>query len=105
MRNAFATIILSFLSSVALAGDVDLSDPAMPERLGLKQPDWIEVRALLEKRTAQGYRILKLYWNCGERWVEAKATTRSDRKSGAYFFYLKFENHWYEVDEAVSWDQ
>jgi hypothetical protein len=103
MRTTVAIIVISFLSSVALAGDVDLSDPAIPERLELKQPDWIQVRALLEKRAAEGYMILALYWNSSERWVEAKATARSDRKSGAYFFYRKFEHHWYEVDEAVSW--
>ena len=105
MRTTVATIILAFLSGIALAGDVDLNDPAIPERLGLEQPDWVEVRALLEKRTAEGYMIMALYWKSSERWIEAKTTTRSDRKSGAYFFYRKIDNRWYEVDEAVSWDQ
>ena len=105
VRTTVASIILAFLSCVILAGDVDLYDPAVAQRLGLEEPDWVEVRALLEKRTAEGYMIMALYWNPSEKWVEAKATTRSDRKSGAYFFYRKFENRWHEVDEAVSWDQ
>src|SRR5262245_25399449 len=105
MRSKVALIVLLLLSGGALAGDVDLNDPAVPERLELNRPDWTEVRALIEKRTAEGYRILALYWNSSERWVEAKATTRQDGRAGAYFFYRKFEDHWYEVDEAVSWTE
>lgn len=84
MRSTALTIVLSLLSCVASA-DVDLNDSSVPERLGLKEPDWTEVRALLEKRTAEGYMLLGLYWNSSERWVEAKATKGSDRKAGAYF--------------------
>jgi|SRR5688572_2940024 len=105
VRSRVVTIVLLLLAGAAWAGDINLDDPAVPERLELAKPDWTEVRALLERRTAEGYRILTLYWNSSERWVEAKATTKADRKAGAYFFYRKFKGHWYEVDEAVSWKE
>ena len=82
---------------------VNLNDPQIPKRLNLTAEDWAQVRPLIERRTAEGYAVLDVYWNDGSEWVETKTSRHPGARSGAYFFYRKHDGSWYEVNEAVSW--